>query len=344
MKARLIPVEEAVGMVIPHDLTEIRPGEFKGRAFKKGHVIREEDIPRLKRMGKDHIYALELEEGELHEDEAALRLARAVSGPGITYGEEIKEGKVTFYAAHDGLLKVDTERLYQLNLLGEIILSTKHTDFFVRKGEAVAAGRAIPLVVKEDLLEEVERLTTNGGILSVKEPRLKRAGLVITGNEVYYGRVEDAFVPALTPKLKAYGLEVAGVRFCPDDKDFIARTLKETLASRVDLVLVTGGMSVDPDDVTRHAIASLGVEDLVYGSPVLPGAMFLVAYCGEVPILGIPACGMYFRITVLDLVLPRLICGERITRADIARMGHGGFCFGCKECRFPVCPFGRGAS
>lgn len=344
MKARLIPVEEAVGMVVPHDLTEIRPGEFKGRAFKKGHIIREEDIPRLKRMGKDHIYVLELEPGELHEDDAALRLAKAVAGPGVSYSDEIKEGKVTFYAARDGLFKVDTERLYQLNLLGEIILSTKHTNFFVKKGEALAAGRAIPLVVREELLRRVEEISAGQGLLEVKEPRLKRAGLVITGNEVYYGRVEDAFVPALTPKLEALGLEIASVRFCPDEKAFITRVLKETLAAGVDLILVTGGMSVDPDDVTRHAIAELGVEGLVYGSPVLPGAMFLVAYYGEIPILGIPACGMYFRITVLDLVLPRLICGERVGREDIARLGHGGFCFGCKECRFPVCPFGRGTS
>ncbi len=342
MKARLIPVEEAVGMVIPHDLTEIRPGEFKGRAFKKGHIIRKEDIPRLKKMGKDHIYALELEPGELHEDEAALWLAKVVTGPGVTYSREIKEGKVTFYATCNGLLKVNIEKLYHLNLLGEIILSTKHTNFFVRKGEAIAAGRAIPLVVKKDLLEKVEKIAASDGILSVKEPCLKKAGLVITGNEVYYGRVKDAFFPALAPKLKSFGLEVTGVRFCPDDKTFIAGALKEILASGVDLVLVTGGMSVDPDDVTRYAIASLGVKGLVYGSPVLPGAMFLIAYYHNIPILGIPACGMYFRITVLDLVLPRLICGERVTKEDIARMGHGGFCFGCKECRFPVCPFGRG--
>jgi len=344
MKARLIPVEEAVGMVIPHDLTEIRPGEFKGRAFKKGHIIREEDIPRLKRMGKDHIYALELEPGEIHEDEAALWLAKIVAGPGVHYSEEIKEGKVTFYATRDGLLKVDTERLFSLNLLGEIILSTKHTNFFVRKGEAVAAGRAIPLVIKENLLKEAEEIVSPEGLLQVKEPRLKKAALVITGNEVYYGRVEDAFFPALAPKLKSFGLEIVGVRFCPDDKNLISRAIKEMLSCGAEIVLVTGGMSVDPDDVTRHAIAELGVEELFYGSPVLPGAMFLVAYLQNTPILGIPACGMYFRITVLDLVLPRLICGERVSREDIARMGHGGFCFGCKECRFPICPFGRGVS
>ncbi|WP_028845830.1 molybdopterin-binding protein [Thermodesulfatator atlanticus] len=339
---RRVPVEEAVGMVIPHDLTEIRPGEFKGPAFKKGHVVKEEDIPRLKRMGKDHIYALELEEGEIHEDEAALRLANAVAGEGVYHDPNIKEGKVTFHAAYEGLLKIDTEALYQLNLLGEIMLSTKHDGFFVRKQEAIAAGRAIPLVVKGKLLDEVEKICASQKILTVKPPTIRKAALVITGNEVYYGRVEDAFVPALTPKLKKFGLEILGVKFCPDQEDFITKAISDMLASGAELVLVTGGMSVDPDDVSPKAIAALGVDSLAYGSPVLPGAMFLVAYKGKVPILGIPACGMYFKTTVLDLVLPRVICGEKITRKELAKLGHGGFCFGCKKCTFPVCPFGRG--
>jgi len=342
VKARLVPVEEAVGMVIPHDITEIRPGEFKGPAFKKGHIIQESDIEHLRRLGKEHIYALELEEGEMHEDEAALRLARAVAGPGVSYSQEITEGKVSFWAARTGLFKVETESLYQLNLLGEIMLATRHTDFWVKKGEPVAAGRAIPLVVKTDLLCQVEEITQGKGIISVREPVIHRAGLVITGNEVYYGRVEDAFVPALRPKLASLGLEVLPPRFVPDDPELIRRGLEESFEAGADLVLVTGGMSVDPDDVTRQAVAQLGVEEFVYGSPVLPGAMFLIAYFKGRPILGVPACGMYFRTTVLDLVLPRVICGERLGRKDIARLGHGGFCLNCERCRFPVCPFGRG--
>ncbi len=342
MKTRKVPVEEAVGMVIPHDLTEILPGKSKKPAFKKGHVIREEDILRLKRMGKDHIYVLELEPDEVHEDEAALRLAQAVAGEGIEYDPHIKEGKVVLRAAYKGLLKVDTEALYQLNMLGEIILSTKHSNFMVREGEAVAAGRAIPLVVKEGLLQEVEKICSGRKVVSVKRPVMKKVGLVITGNEVYYGRVEDAFFPALAPKLKSYDLEISGPRFCPDNNEVITRAISEAISGGADMVLITGGMSVDPDDVTPKAIADVGVDSLVYGSPVLPGSMFLVAYKGDIPILGIPACGMYFRVTVLDLVLPRIICGEKLGREDIAKLGHGGFCLGCKECHYPVCPFGRG--
>lgn len=342
MKARVVPVDEAVGMVLPHDVTEIRPREFKGPAFKKGHVIQKEDIEHLKRLGKEHIYVLELGEDDLHEDEAALWLAKIVCGPGISFSSEIQEGKVSFLAEYTGLFKVDTRALYQLNLLGEIILATKHTDFWVHKGEHVAAGRAIPLVVKRELLERVEGLVPQGGIISVKPPQIKKAGLVITGNEVFFGRVEDAFAPALIPKLERFGLEVLGVKFCPDDQALITKALKESFAGGAEMVLVTGGMSVDPDDVTRHAVASLGAMPFVYGSPVLPGAMFLVAYWEGKPILGVPACGMYCKITILDLVLPRVICGEVLTREDIAKLGHGGLCFHCRECKFPVCPFGRG--
>ncbi len=343
MKSRVVPVEQAVGMLLPHDVTEIRPGSFKGPAFKKGHRIRAEDVEHLKRLGKEHIYVLELEPEDLHEDDAARWLARAVAGPGVKASKEISEGKVGFSATRDGLFKVNIEGLLELNSLGEIILATRHTNFYVHKGEPLAAGRAIPLVVKRNLLQQVDEIVSRyGPLLEVKAPSLNRAALVITGNEVYYGRIQDAFAPALLPKLKAYGLEVVDVRFCPDDPPFIKNTLSQVLAAGAELVLVTGGMSVDPDDVTRFAIAELPAQIVTYGSPVLPGAMFLLAYCDQVPILGVPACGMYFRTTVLDLVLPRVICGERLTQADIAALGHGGFCLQCKECRFPLCPFGRG--
>ncbi|WP_210534600.1 molybdopterin-binding protein [Thermosulfurimonas marina] len=343
MRARTVPVEEAVGMVLPHDITEIRPGEFKGAAFRKGHIIRPEDVSHLKRLGKDHIYVLEMEPDEAHEDEAALRLARAVAGEGVTFSEEVREGKVTFTAAREGLFKVDTEALYRINLLGEIALTTRHGNFWVKKGEKLAGGRAIPLVVKKGLLEEVERIASESpGVLRVLPRKMERAGLVITGNEVYYGRIKDAFAPVMIPKLEAYGLSVSGPVFVPDDRARIREAIEGLLAEGVDLVLVTGGMSVDPDDVTRLAIADLGPEPFTYGAPVLPGNMFLVAYLGEKALLGVPACGMYHGVTILDLVLPRVLAGEVLTRKEIAALGHGGYCLHCKECRFPVCPFGRG--
>ena len=343
MKARIIPVEKAVGMVIPHDVTEIRPGEFKGRAFKKGHIIRAEDIPYLKRLGKYHLYVLEMEPDELHEDEAAIRLAQAVAGEGVGFSEEVREGKVIFHAEREGLFKVDTEALYRINLLGEIALSSRHGNFWVKKGEKLAGARAIPLVVKRDLLSEVERITSEGpGVLRVLPRRMSQAGLVITGTEVYEGRIKDAFAPVMRAKLSALGLEVWGPIFAPDNPERIREAISGLLSQGAEVVLVTGGMSVDPDDVTRKAVAELNPELFTYGAPVLPGNMFLVAYLGKRAILGVPACGMYHRVTVLDLILPRVIVGETITRKELAVLGHGGFCLQCRDCRFPICPFGRG--
>ncbi len=343
MRFRTVPVEEAVGMVIPHDITEVRPGEFKGVAFKKGHIVKEEDIPYLKRLGKERIYVLEIGEGELHEDEAALRMASAVCGEGVGFEPRPTEGKVTLFAEREGLFKVEKEALYQVNLLGDVALSTRHGNFWVRAGEALAGIRAIPLVVEEALVKRVEELAREvGGILKVVPKRLRTAGLLITGNEVFYGRIPDRFAPIMLSKLKEFQLEVLGPVFVPDEARLIKEAVEGLFERGAELVLVTGGMSVDPDDVTREAIRLLEPDLYTYGAPVLPGNMFLVAYKGERAILGVPACGMFNARTVLDLLLPRVVAGERLERKDIAALGHGGFCLNCSSCRFPVCPFGRG--
>ncbi|MEZ0343797.1 MAG: molybdopterin-binding protein [Caldimicrobium sp.] len=344
MRYKTIPVEEAVGMVLSHDITEIVPGTFKGARFKKGHIIREEDIPKLKDLGKNHIYVLELEEDEIHEDEAALLLAKAVAGEGVEWSEEIREGKVNFKAAYEGLFKVETEALLRINFLGEISLSTKHTNLWVKKGEPLAGGRAIPLVVKRALLEEVEKICSEypEKVLRVLPKKINKAGLVITGSEVFYGRIEDAFAPRMIPKLEAFGLKVEGPLFAPDDKDFIKENIENLLKRGCEVVLVTGGMSVDPDDVTKVAIRELNPEIYLYGTPVLPGNMFLYACLPDNKvILGVPACAMYFKITILDLILPRVLVGEKLSRYEIAKLGHGGYCYNCAECRYPICPFGK---
>jgi len=343
MSFKKIPVEDAVGMVLPHDITEIVPGEKKGPAFRKGHRIRPEDVEHLKRLGKEYIYCLELGPDDLHEDEAALRLARAVAGPNIVYDEEPREGKVGFRATEEGLLKVDRDGLFELNRLGEVMLATRHANTVVSPGDQVAAGRAIPLVIRRAVVEEVESICRKrGGLLTVIRWKVRRAAIIITGQEVYEGRIKDAFGKAMTKKLQSLGIITLSTVLCPDDPKLIAREIRTSLDRGAELVLCTGGMSVDPDDVTRLGIRMAGGEDEVYGSPVLPGAMFLVAYLdGSIPVLGIPACGIYFKTTVLDLVLPRVVAGERMTRDKIAALGHGGFCLGCKTCRYPVCPFGK---
>lgn len=339
---KIVPVTEAVGLVLAHDITEIRPGEFKGRAFKKGHIVSQEDVGHLQRLGKENLFVLEIKDDEMHENDAALALAKALAGDGIKMEGEPSEGKINLLAARDGLLNINEEALLEFNMLGEIMCATIHRNTVVKEGQLVAGTRAIPLVVKRDVVEQAVRIAQDAqGVLSVKEMRKPKAGLVITGNEVYHGRITDAFEPVLRKKIKSVGGTVVGVRFAPDDAKYIEERIRELITAGADIIITTGGMSVDPDDVTRFAIRNLGTEEFIYGSPVLPGSMFLVAYAGGIPILGMPACGMYASITVFDLVLPRILAGEKITRKEIAELGHGGLCLKCDKCRYPICPFGK---
>ena len=351
---RRIPVDQAVGMVLPHDITEIIQGEFKGCAFKKGHILRLEDVEHLRRLGKEHIYALELSEGEIHENEAARLLAAALAGEGVEYSDKVSEGKASLRASCDGLLKIEKEALYRFNLLGEIMCSTLHTNTPVKKGEQVAATRLIPLVGERSLVEEAVAIATfaesaelarsaevGKKVVRVLPLKKVKAGLVVTGSEVYYGRIEDKFEAVLRGKMTELGSEVVRVGFAPDDATRIAEEIRLCLEAGADLIITSGGMSVDPDDVTRTGIREAGAVDTVYGTPVLPGAMFLIGRIGEVPIIGLPACGMFHKITMFDLILPRILTGESIGREQFAAMGHGGLCRNCKHCQYPVCNFGK---
>jgi len=339
---KTVPVDQAVGMVLPHDITEIRKGEFKGRAFKKGHIIRAEDIEHLKRLGKEQIYVLELAPDDIHENEAAELLAGALGGPGTRCTGEPVEGKLNLVADRTGLLQVDVPLLHRFNMLGEVMCATLHTNTLVHEEEQVAATRLIPLVAKRRMVDQATAIAaSNGGIIRVLPLRAARAGLVITGNEVFHGRIKDAFEPVLRKKLTEIGSQVTTVRFAPDEVTAIAAAIRACLDDGADLIVTSGGMSVDPDDVTRQGIAAAGATEMIYGTPVLPGAMFMVARLGTVPVLGLPACGMFHRITVFDLILPRILAGETIGREDLAAMGHGGLCRQCKTCVYPICGFGK---
>jgi len=336
-------LKEAVGSKLAHDITEIRPGEFKGPAFRKGHTVCEEDLCRLQRLGKNHLFVIDLEEDEIHENEAARILAEALAGEGVVWKDEPREGKIGLLAGRDGLLQVNTAALAAFNMVQEVMCATLHSHTLVKEGELVAATRAIPLVMKRAPIERAASIARqNEAVVSVQPLRCARVGLVITGNEVYHGLIEDRFAPILTEKVVALGSEVIGVEFAPDDPERIHQAIRSHLKNGCDLLLLSGGMSVDPDDVTRHGIRLAGATEIHYGASVLPGAMFLVAYLGEVPLLGVPACGLYHRITVLDLVLPRILTGERIRRKELAFLGHGGLCKDCPECTYPHCPFGKG--
>ena len=338
-----IKVEDAVGKKLAHDITEIRPGEFKGAAFRTGHTVCNEDICHLQKLGKNHLYLIDLAEDEVHENQAASILASNLAGDGITWEDDPKEGKIGLHADLDGLLVVDTAALAAFNMVDEVMCASLHSHTLVKKGELVAATRAIPLVMKRSPVERAAAIASqSGGVFSVKALRKAKAGLVITGSEVYHGLIEDKFAPKLIAKISDLGSEVSGVVFAPDDDALIVEAIRTHLDNGCDLLLVSGGMSVDPDDVTRKAIRMAGADEVHYGAAALPGAMFLVAYIDGVPLLGVPACGLHHRITVLDLVLPRILAGKKIGKKELAFIGHGGLCKDCPECSYPHCPFGKG--
>jgi molybdopterin biosynthesis enzyme len=337
-----IKLKDAVGTELAHDITEIRPGEFKGPAFHKGYTVCNEDLCHLQKLGKNNLYIIDLEKDEIHENQAAAILAKALAGEGITWKNEPHEGKINLLAATDGLFKVDTTALAAFNMVDEVMCATLHNHTLVKKGEKVAATRAIPLVMKRVAIERAASIARqNGAVIAVKTLRQARVGLVITGNEVFHGLIKDRFAPVLSEKVTALGSSVDGITFAPDDEELISQAIGNHLDSGCDLIMLSGGMSVDPDDVTRKGIQMAGATEMNYGSAVLPGAMFLAAYIGEIPLLGIPACGLYHRITVLDLVLPRILAGDYIGKADLAFLGHGGLCKDCEECSYPHCPFGK---
>lgn len=336
-----IRIEDSVGCILSHDVTKIVPGEFKGRLFKKGHVIREEDIPKLLDIGKEHIYVWEPKKGQLHENDAAIRVKDLVLGQGCYISEEIKEGKIDFFANTQGIVKINKDLLLKLNLLGEIIVSTIHNNTPVKKGEKIGATRVIPLIIDEKKILEAEKIIKEK-IISVEEIKPKKAVLITTGNEVYKGRIKDAFLPVMKEKLEYYGSEIVKQVILPDNKEMITENiLKAIEEDKVDMIICTGGMSVDPDDVTPSAIKDCNGEIVTYGAPVLPGAMFLLAYYKNIPILGVPSCAMYSKRTIFDLVLPRILADEKLSFKDIARFGNGGMCLNCEICSFPHCSFGK---
>ena len=336
-----VPVEEALGMILCHDLTKIVPGEFKGVAFKKGHIINEEDIPKMLDMGKRSIYVWEMHEGILHENEAGERMAKAAAGKEILVSEP-SEGKVSLLAKCKGLLKVNYTLLERLNTIDEAMIATLHTDIVVEKGSVVAGTRIIPLLIDKIKIEEIEKICLEEGPIIWIEPlKAMKVGIITTGSEVYTGRIKDKFGPVIRDKIAEIGSEVIKQILVSDSSSMIADAVNELLENGAEMIITTGGMSVDPDDVTPAGIRESGADIISYGAPVLPGAMFLIAYKNDIPILGLPGCVMYNKRTIFDLVLPRIIAGERIKKEDISRLGHGGMCLNCEVCSFPACSFGK---
>ena len=337
-----INVKDAVGLSLAHDITEVRPGEFKGVAFKKGHRVANEDVCHLMRLGKRHLFVAKDEAGMVHEDDAVLELAKALAGEGVMYDEHPSEGKIQFYAKHEGLLKINVNALVDFNMIPDVMCASIHTNSPVKQGQKIAGTRAVPLMIERTVLDRALVFAEQEApVISVKPFLPMKARLVITGSEVYDGLIEDRFKAIVERKLSACGAILAEAVILPDDRNVIAETLRSFCEKDTDLIITTGGMSVDPDDVTRLGIRDMGVHREYYGAGVLPGTMFLLAYRGDLPIMGIPACALYHEITVFDLILPRILCGDQPDNRDLASLAHGGLCMDCKPCRFPACSFGK---
>ena len=338
---KLVKTEDAVGQVLCHDITQIIKGVTKDAVFRKGHVVKEEDIPVLLSVGKEHLYIWEKEEGMLHENEAAEILRKICQGSNM-HPSDVKEGKIELIADIDGVLKIDVEKLNRINSLGEIMIASRHGNFPIKKGDKIAGTRVIPLVIHEDKMKAAEEIGGDEPIFQVRPYEKKKVGIVTTGSEVFKGRIQDTFTPVIREKIAEYGIEEAEHILCDDDHVKITEAIMEMIARGCNMVICTGGMSVDPDDRTPLAIKNTGAEIVTYGAPVLPGAMFMLAYYdGASPVMGLPGCVMYAKRTIFDLVLPRIMTGEKLKVKDLNLLGQGGLCLSCPVCTFPNCGFGK---
>jgi len=338
---RKVAIEEAIGLPLGHDITEILPGKVKRRAFRRGHIIKAQDIERLRSLGKQHIYVWEAEDHLVHEDDAALRLARSAAGFGVSTGTP-NQGRVNLQANIPGLLKIRVNQLQWINNCDGIIFATLHNNSVVDKHQVVAGTRIIPLAINEDLLLEAEHLASQPlPLVEIKPFQPLWVGVVTTGSEVNSGLIRDGFSYVLRQKVNAFGGRWMGQTIVPDDAELIAGEIHNFVAEGAQLILVTGGMSVDADDATPRGIRTSGAQVVFHGAPVLPGSHFMLAYLGRVPICGVPGGALFNKVTTLDLLLPRIFAGERISKADIVALGHGGLCMECPSCQYPYCSFGK---
>ena len=339
-----IRTEDAVGHVLCHDITQIIKDKKKGVVFSKGHIIKEEDIPVLLSVGKEHLFVWEKQPGILHENEAAEILYKICAGSNM-HGSDIKEGKIELIADCDGLLKIRRDALFAVNSLGEMMIASRHGDFAIHKGDKIAGTRVIPLVIEQSKMDRAVEAAGPEPIFSVLPFHPKKVAVVTTGSEIQKGLIKDTFTPVLQGKLAEYSCEMIGQTKPGDDRTQITQDILTFARNGADMILCSGGMSVDPDDRTPGAIKDTGADIVTYGAPVLPGAMLLLAYLDmgdrKVPVVGLPGCVMYAKRTIFDLVLPRLLADDRITAAEIAGYGEGGLCLNCPVCTFPNCGFGK---
>lgn len=334
-----IAVQDAIGLTLCHDITAMKDG-FKGALFKRGHVIREEDVEELLNIGKRTVFIWEENAGEIHEEECALRMAAMAPVEGAHY-EGPSEGKVLLFAEKRGMFRVNTKLLHEINSIGDITIATLPDHYPVEPGMRLASMRIVPLVTKEEQILQAEALCNNRKLLDLRPYQERKTGVIITGSEVYSGRIKDKFEPVVRAKLAKYPGEIVGVTICDDELEMIVRAAQAHLDNGADFLIFTGGMSVDPDDITPTAIRQLGAEIIIHGVPSQPGNMTLIAYLDHIPILGVPGAAISLPTTIFDVLLPQIYAGDKFTKAELTQLEDGGLCQMCKACHFPNCTFGR---
>ena len=334
-----VKVQDAIGMTLCHDITAMVDG-FKGAAFKRGHVITQEDIPKLLNIGKQHVFIWEENAGEIHEEDAARRLSQMTTVNGAHYGS-VSEGKIQLFADQDGMFRVDKALLAAVNRIGDITITTLPDHYPVKAGDRLASMRIVPLVTEERQIAEAEALCADKQLYDLRPFKPLKVGIIITGSEIYHGRIKDKFERVARAKLAHYPAEILGVHVCDDELDMIVGAGRALLAEGAELLIFSGGMSVDPDDLTPSAIREMGAEIISYGVPSQPGNMTLVAYLDQAALLGVPGAAISRPTTMFDVLLPQIFCGDPLTKDDLIRLGEGGLCQMCDNCHFPNCTFGR---
>lgn len=334
-----VKVQDAIGMTLCHDITAMVDG-FKGAAFKRGHVITQEDIPKLLDIGKQHVFIWEENAGEIHEEDAARRLSQMTTVDGAHYGS-VSEGKIQLFADQDGMFRVDKALLAAVNRIGDITITTLPDHYPVKAGDRLASMRIVPLVTEERQIAEAEALCAGKQLYDLRPFKPLKVGIIITGSEIYHGRIKDKFERVARAKLAHYPAEILGVHVCDDELDMIVGAGRALLAEGAELLIFSGGMSVDPDDLTPSAIREMGAEIVSYGVPSQPGNMTLVAYLDQAALLGVPGAAISRPTTIFDVLLPQIFCGDPLTKDNLIRLGEGGLCQMCDSCHFPNCTFGR---
>ncbi|SHN52205.1 FmdE family protein [Desulfovibrio litoralis] len=362
-QTKILKAEDAIGKKALHDMTQIVPGKEKGPLFVAGQTLEAGDVCRLQQIGR---FSVAVEDnnpnGFIHENDGVKAFAKRMSGNNITFELPPKEGKINFSATTRGLLCVDKKRLEAFNMLEDVMCATRQDATIVEAGSQIGGTRVIPLYIADHIFAEaLQRLSTP--LFSVAPFRKARVGILVTGTEVFKGLITDKFIPIISKKVEQYECTVVKTEIAPDDKNHIQQSIQAIKEAGADLLITTGGLSVDPEDLTRHALTEAGLTDALYGAPVLPGTMSLVGRIlseninthptqtkadvstirqpqnGEMQVIGVPACALYYKTTLFDILLSRLLAGRIITRHELASMGEGGFCMNCKICTWPKCFF-----